>query len=66
MIIQQRWVHVGLNVRMILIFISYPSKTDGWVMHDLLRNDVFKEFKDEVKERGYDIETLRISVKLKK
>lgn len=45
--------------------IYYPRKVDGWVMHDILRSDAFKEFKEEVKNRGYDLETIRFSVKLK-
>lgn len=46
--------------------IYYPRKVDGWLMHDLLRSEAFKEFEKELKKHGYDTETLRISVKLKK
>jgi len=43
----------------------YPDKTDGWAMHDLLRSSAFKEFLEDLEERGFDTETLRISVKKK-
>jgi hypothetical protein len=43
----------------------YPRKEDGWHLHDLLRSNDFKTFVAELEERGYDPETLRISVKKK-
>jgi len=43
--------------------IYYPSKLDGWEMHDLLRSKIFNEFVKEIEKKGYDAKTLRISVK---
>ena len=43
----------------------YPRREDGFHMHDLLRSKDFKEFVSELEERGYDPESLRISVKKK-
>lgn len=44
--------------------IYYPCTFDGLLIHsDLLRTDVFKELVRELDERGYDIKTLRFSVK---
>ena len=43
--------------------ITYPRKEDGWLMHGALRSDEFVGFVNELKERGYDTNTLRISVK---
>lgn len=46
--------------------VTYPRKVDGFMLHDdLLRSDTFKELVKELKERGYDTETLRFSVKKK-
>lgn len=46
--------------------ITYPSKADGWLMHGVLISDEFEELLKELNERGYDTNTLRISVKKKK
>jgi hypothetical protein len=45
--------------------IYYPRKSDGWLMHNLMTEQVFKEFISELEDRGYDTKTLRISVKRK-
>lgn len=46
---------------------TYPNRPDGHLIHnDLLRTDVFNELVKELKERGYDTDTLRFSVKKKK
>lgn len=45
---------------------TYPRKEDGFMLHDdLLRTDTFRGLLKELKERGYDTETLRFSVKKK-
>ncbi|MNQ62479.1 hypothetical protein D3C85_768240 [compost metagenome] len=47
--------------------IDYPSSPDGWLAHGLIRgDDTLPEFIQELKERGYDLTTLRISVERKK
>jgi hypothetical protein len=44
--------------------IDYPNGPDGHFMHsEMLRTEVFKNFVNELQERGYDTTTLRISVK---
>lgn len=43
--------------------ITYPRKEDGFMLHDdLLRSETFKKLIGELKERGYDTDTLRFSV----
>lgn len=45
--------------------IDYPNKYDAWEMHELMRSDVFKEFKYSLEDRGYDFTTFKMSVKRK-
>lgn len=45
--------------------IYYPRKSDGWVMHDFIRSSTFKEFVIELDKRGYDTQSLRLSIKKK-
>lgn len=43
------------------LMIDYPTSPDGWFLHGILS----KEFTEELKSRGYDITTLRFSIKQK-
>jgi len=46
--------------------ITYPRSCDGHFIHsDLLRSETFKNLVEELQTRGYDIETIRFSVKRK-
>lgn len=47
-------------------YIHYPRKSDGWLTYDLLKgHDTFQKWIKQLEERGYDLTTLRISVRLK-
>jgi len=46
--------------------IHYPRKCDGWLIHDVIRKDEFQDLVKELDKRGYDTETLRISIKKKR
>lgn len=48
----------GLNI-------YYPRKVDGWIVHDLLNSDAFKEFRKEIEGRGYDFQTASYVSKIK-
>ncbi|AME04856.1 hypothetical protein AUL54_00220 [Bacillus sp. SDLI1] len=43
--------------------IYYPRKQDGWELHDFLKTEAFNNFIQDLKQRGYDTKTLRLSVK---
>ncbi|MBL4952196.1 hypothetical protein JK635_08235 [Neobacillus sp. YIM B02564] len=45
--------------------ITYPKISSGWLMHDFLCEPAFQALIKELAERGYDLSTLRFSVKLK-
>ena len=47
--------------------IHYPNKPDGWLTHGFVRgDDTFPEWIKELEQRGYDLTTLKLSVKLKR
>lgn len=46
--------------------IYYPCREDGWLIYDdLLKSDIFQNLVKELEKRGYDIQTLRFSIKKK-
>ncbi|WP_062408453.1 hypothetical protein [Paenibacillus naphthalenovorans] len=46
--------------------IDYLNKPDGWLTHGFVRgDDTFSEWIKEFKIRGYDLTTLKISIKRK-
>lgn len=45
--------------------IYHPSKSDGWLMYDFMKSQTVKDLLDELEKRGYDTQTLRISIKKK-
>jgi hypothetical protein len=45
--------------------ICYPNKCDGHLMNNFCSSDEFKEFTQELVNRGYDITTLKIEVEKK-
>jgi hypothetical protein len=47
--------------------IDYPSRPDGHLMHAFMSREFLdKTMEEHLRERGYDVTTLRISVRKKK
>lgn len=40
----------------------YPKKSDGWLLHGLLKSDEWVDFQGELEKRGYDIKTIKLEV----
>lgn len=44
--------------------IYYPNSPDGWLTNDFVGGrDTFQDWVKELKQRGYDLSTLKISVR---